>query len=67
MIWAQFKDPVSHMCLAGAAEASRSLGKEGAGSSPFNDKFFVTEFSLFQPLPWHLGQFDSFTHCETAN
>ena len=32
---AQFKYPVSHMCLAGAVVASWSLPQEGAGSSPF--------------------------------
>ena len=45
MNWAQFKDPVSHMCLAGTVVASWSLIQEVAGSSPFNDKFFVIEFS----------------------
>ena len=35
MNWAQFKDPVSHMCLVGAVVASRSLTQEVAGSSPF--------------------------------
>ena len=45
MIWAQFKDPVSHMCLAGTVVAFCSLTQEVGGSSPFNDKYFVTEFS----------------------
>ena len=47
MNWAQFKDPVSHMCLAGAVVASRSLTKEVAGSSPFTvmAKIFFTEFA----------------------
>ena len=37
MNWARFKDPVSHMCLAGAVVA---------GSSPFTvmRNIFVTEF-----------------------
>ena len=35
MNWAEFKDPVSHMCLAGAVVASWSLTQEVAGSSPF--------------------------------
>ena len=43
MNWAQFKDPVSHMCLAGAVVASWSLKQKMAGSSLFNDKF--AEFS----------------------
>ena len=35
MNWAQFKDPVSHVCLAGDVVAPRSLTQEVAGSSPF--------------------------------
>ena len=35
MNWAQFKDPVSHMFLAGAVVASWSLTQEVAASSPF--------------------------------
>ena len=35
MNWGHFKDPVSHMCLAGAVVASWSLTQEVAGSSPF--------------------------------
>ena len=37
MNWAQFKDPVSYMCLAGAVVASWSLTQEVTGSSPLND------------------------------
>ena len=40
MNWAQYKDPVSHMCLAGAVVTSWSFAPEGAGSSPLNDKYF---------------------------
>ena len=47
MNWIQFKDPVSHMCLAGAVVASWSLTQEVAGSSPFNDKDFFIEFAEF--------------------
>ena len=49
MNWAQFKDPVSHMCLAGTVVISWSLTQEVAGSSPFivMTKIFVTEFSKF--------------------
>ena len=36
MNWAQFKDPISHMCLAGAVVASWSLTQELAGSNPFS-------------------------------
>ena len=35
MNWAQFKDPVSHMCLAGTLVASQSVTQEVAGLSPF--------------------------------
>ena len=31
MNWAQFKDPISHMCLAGAVVACSSLAQEVAG------------------------------------
>ena len=42
----QFKDPVSHMCLAGNVVASWSLTQEVAGLSPFTEmtNVFVTEF-----------------------
>ena len=35
MNWAQFKDLVCHVCLAGTVVASWSLTQEVAGSSPF--------------------------------
>ena len=43
----QFKDPVSHMGLAGAVVASWSPTHEVAGLNPFTVMtiFFVTEFS----------------------
>ena len=46
---AQFKDPVSHMCLAGAVVASWSLAQEVAGLSPFTvmTNIFVTKFAEF--------------------
>ena len=49
---AQFKDPVSHMCLAGSVVASWSLTQEAAGSSPFTvmANIFVTEINE------HLGK-----------
>ena len=45
----QFKNPVSHTCLAGAVIASWSLSQEVAGLSPFTEKtnIFVTESSEF--------------------
>ena len=45
----QFKDHVSHMCLAGAVVASWSLAPEVAGSSPFTimTSIFVSEFVEF--------------------
>ena len=41
MNWAQFKEPVFHMCLAGTVVASSSLTQEVAGT-PFycSDKYF---------------------------
>ena len=39
MNWAQFKDSLSHMCLAGTMIASVSLKLEIAGSKPFNDRY----------------------------
>ena len=47
MNWAQFKDPVSHMCLAGAVVASWSLTQEVVGSNVFTamTNIFVTEFA----------------------
>ena len=49
MNWAQFKDPISHVCLPGTAVASWSLTQEVAGSSPFTVRtsIFVSEFSEF--------------------
>ena len=49
MNWAEFKDPVSHMCLAGTVVASRSLPQEVGGVSPFTvmANIFVTEFAEF--------------------
>ena len=51
MNWAQFKDPVSHMFLAGAVVASWSLAQEAASgrleSFSCNDIFFVNEFAEF--------------------
>ena len=48
MNWAQFKDPLCYLCLAGTVVAFWSLTQDVAGSSPFHDVyFFVTEFSEF--------------------
>ena len=49
MNWSQFKDPVSNICLAGAAVASWSLTQEVLGSSPFTvmTNIFATEFAEF--------------------
>ena len=45
MNWAQFKDPVSHMCLAGTVVTFWSLTQVVAGSSPFTvmTNIFVTD------------------------
>ena len=42
----QFKDPVSHMCLAGAVVASWSLTPEVAGLNQFNNNYFLSVNSL---------------------
>ena len=44
-----FKDPISHMCLAGAVVASWPLTQEVASSSTFSVMtiFFVTKFAEF--------------------
>ena len=49
MNWAKFKDPVSHVCLAGAIVSSWFVTQEVAGSSSFTvmTNIFVTEFSEF--------------------
>ena len=49
MNWTQFKDPVSHMCLAGTVVAYWSLTQEVAASSPFTvmTNMLVTEFAEF--------------------
>ena len=43
----QFKDPVSHMCLASAVVASWSLTQEVAGFTVIVN-IFATEFADFQ-------------------
>ena len=53
----QFKDPVSHMCLAGTVVESWSLTQEMTGSNSFTlmtNIFFVTEFTEFSES--HLGK-----------
>ena len=49
MIWNQFKDSVSHMCLTGTVVASWFVTQEVASSNPFTvmTNIFVTEFSEF--------------------
>ena len=41
MIWAQFKDPVSHLFLTSTVVASWFLTQEAAASNPSNDKYFI--------------------------
>ena len=47
MNWAQFKELISHICLAGAVVASWSLTQEVAYSSLLMTVIFVTEFAEF--------------------
>ena len=44
----QYKDPVSHVCLAGTVVASWSVMQEVAGSSPYTvmTNIFVAQFSV---------------------
>ena len=52
---AQFKDPVSHICLAGTVVASWSLTQEVADSSPFNDKISKVIYEyLYHPENFYL-------------
>ena len=44
MNWAQFKDPVSHICLDGTVVVSWSFTQEVAGLSPFNTVLSVKTF-----------------------
>ena len=53
MNWAQFKDPVSYMCLADAGVASWSLTQEVAGLSPFT---VVTNILFAEFSEKHLGK-----------
>ena len=46
MNWAQFKDPVSHMCLSSAVVASRSPTQEVAGSSSLMALFVLSSPSV---------------------
>ena len=49
MNWVQFKDPLSHMCLAGTVVSSWSLTQEMTGSNAFTvmSNILVTELSEF--------------------
>ena len=51
---AQFKYPVSHMCLAGTVVAPWSLTQQMAAPSPFTLMTYisVTEFSKFSKNIW---------------
>ena len=42
MNWAQFKDPASHMSLAGTVVESWFLTQEVAGLSPFSDNYVLS-------------------------
>ena len=57
MNWGQFKDPVSHLCVAGAVVPSWSVTLVAAGSNLFDDKFseniwrklnFLTEETILE-------------------
>ena len=44
MNWAQFKNPLSHLCLAGVVVASWSLIVQATRSKSFNDNFSAKTF-----------------------
>ena len=46
MNWVQFKDPVSHLCLAGTVVICWSCILEAEGSNAFDDKYFRSLNSL---------------------
>ena len=50
MNWSQFKDPVSHMYLAGAVVVSWCITQEVADSSLFNDKYFCHWIKLSENI-----------------
>ena len=50
MNWAEFKDPLSHVCLAGDVVASWSLTQEMAGLSPFTIITNIFEFAEFSEI-----------------
>ena len=56
MNWAQFKDPISHTCLAGTVVACWSVTQEVMGSSPFKDP--VSHMCLAGPViaSWSVTQ-----------
>ena len=45
MNWGQFKDPVSHLFLASAVVASKSLSQEVADSNPFNNNMSLNSLN----------------------
>ena len=47
MNWAQFKDPVCHMCLAGAVVACWPLHKRWQARALLMRNIFVTELAEF--------------------
>ena len=46
MNWGQFKDAISQICLTGGVVASWSTTQGVAGSSPFNDNYFLSLISV---------------------
>ena len=56
MNWAQFKDPVSHMCLAGAVVACWFVAQEVVGSHTFIAKIFFKFYGFCRFYSIHLGK-----------
>ena len=68
MNWAQFKDHVSHMCLAGAVVASWSLMQE---RSRFEPILMIIFFLLLNSLNcseniWEKLQYDSYFEVQNS-
>ena len=62
MNWSQFKDPVSHMCLAGTVVVPWSLTQELAGSNPFTVRTII--LSLNSVKTFRENSIDHLSTCE---
>ena len=63
MNWGRFKDPVAHMCLAGAMVASRSLTQEVAFSNPFTVMPIILVTQFRESNNFFFGKLNQFQFC----